>query len=153
MYYIFLVIAIYLSDFILPFRISFLKLIWCLFNQHCNIADLSKHMRKNKGLELWSLMPLSTIFQLYRCGQFYRSTKRKPSTCHWQTLSHRYNWNIVESGIKDHNSSPLFFLICFDRSAILQCFDFASMVLNVKFSLIFMYIDVWYIPGNIFLSV
>jgi hypothetical protein len=47
-----------------------------------------------------------------------QSTQRKPPTSHWQTLSHhlyqvhfamngenwlpRYNWNIVESGVKHH---------------------------------------------------
>jgi hypothetical protein len=39
----------------------------------------------NKGLGLWCLTPLSTIFMLYRGDQFYcwrnRSTRRKPPTC------------------------------------------------------------------------
>ena len=44
------------------------------------------------GLGLWCLMPLSTIIQLNRGGG-NRSIRRKPLTCHRQTLSH----NIVSS--------------------------------------------------------
>ena len=59
----------------------------------------------------WCLTPLSTIFQLYPGGQFYRGRKpgdpkknHRPVTSHWQTLSH----NVVHLaliGIRTHNIS------------------------------------------------
>jgi hypothetical protein len=43
------------------------------------------------GLVLWFSMPLSTIFQLFRGGQFYlwgETEKTRPVESHLQTLSH-----------------------------------------------------------------
>jgi hypothetical protein len=60
-------------------------------------------------LVLWCLTPLSTIFQLYRGGQFYWWRKpeipgenHRPATSHWQTLA----LNVVHlamSGIRTHD--------------------------------------------------
>ena len=59
------------------------------------------------GLELWCLMPLLVIFQLYRDSQFYWWWKPEyPAASHWKTLS----LNVVSStpclnGIRTHNVS------------------------------------------------
>ena len=58
---------------------------------------------------IWCLTPLSTIFQIYRGGQFlfwWRKPENPAATRHWQTLLH----NVVSStlrlsGIRTHNVS------------------------------------------------
>jgi hypothetical protein len=82
--------------------------------RYLNLDDM--YFSKEKRLGLWCLTTRSTIFQLYRGGQFYYCWrkpkylgKNRPAANHRQILSHKVV-HLAMSGIQIHNFFPFYFL-------------------------------------------
>ena len=66
--------------------------------------NISRIIFRGWGMAIWCLTPLSTIFPLYRGGQFYWQ-RRKPPTCYKLYHILLYRVHLTMSGIRTHNLS------------------------------------------------
>jgi hypothetical protein len=90
-----------LSPLMLSVRISIRARSTTLCDKACQWLTSRWVSSTNKN---WYLEPLSTIFWLYRGGQFYMKTEKnhRPVAIHWQTLSHNVVYIYpIELEIKD----------------------------------------------------